>query len=75
MSPNQVNDAIARACGLPSDRLAKMSITVHADRWPVVHAIYLPDDVGNLVDVLGSLELREDLAHIELPDPPAQTPP
>jgi hypothetical protein len=75
VSPNEANDAIARACGLPTERLAKLNITVQADRWPVLHAIYLPDGVDGLVDVLGSLELREDLAHIEVPEPPAPKPP
>ena len=73
---NAINDAIARACGLPTERLVKLRIDVQADRWPVVLALYVPEGGGELVDVLGSLEFREDLMHVEVdaPKPTTTTP-
>lgn len=67
MKPNDLNDAIARACGLPTERLVQLTIDVRADYMPVIRAYYMPAEAEQLVEVLGSLEFREDLAHIEVP--------
>lgn len=67
MSPNDANDAIVKACGLSPDRLHSMNIEIRDGRWPVVRALYVPQDGGELIRVLASLEAREDITHIELP--------
>ncbi len=75
LQPNAINDAIARACGLPTERLVRLTVDVLPDHMPVVRAYYMPEGAEQLVEVLGSLEFREDLAHIEVPAPaPAPAP-
>lgn len=67
MTPNEANDRIAIACGLSPIRLHSLNVEVRDGRWPVVRALYVPADGGELIRVLASLEAREDLAHIEVP--------
>lgn len=74
MKPNGLNDAIARACGLPTERLVRLTIDVLPDHMPVVRAYYMPEGAEQLVEVLGSLVFREDLAHIEIPITAPQAP-
>lgn len=69
MTPNEANDAIVRACGLPTERLHSMNIEVRDGRWPVVRALYVPEDSGELIRVLATLEAKEDIAHIEITPP------
>lgn len=63
--PNEVNDAIAIACGFSPERLHSLTICVVADRWPVVKALYVPLDNGELTRILASLEAKEDIMHVE----------
>ena len=69
MTPTQANDAIAQACGLPTERLHSMNIEIRDGQWPVVRALYVPEDSGDLIRVLATLEAKEDIAHIEITTP------
>lgn len=52
MSPNDLNLAIARACGLSTDGLQSLTLEVRCGRWPVVRALYVPESGDELVRVL-----------------------
>jgi len=66
-APDALNDAIARACGIPPERLSGLDIRVRPGQWPTVTALIVPEDGGELIRVLATLEPREDLVHIEIP--------
>lgn len=75
MSPDKINDQIARACGVSPGRCTSLDIRVRPGQWPTVTALIVPDDAGELLRVLATLEPIEDLAHIEVPIPTAPTTP
>lgn len=74
MRPKELNLAIARACGLSTDRLISVDLEIRSGRWPVVRALYVPEDGGELIRILASLEAHEDITHVEIPDPAPKAP-
>lgn len=65
MTPNEANNAIVIACGLSPARLHSMNIEIREGRWPVVRALYSPESGGELIRILASLEVKEDITHVE----------
>ena len=69
MTADEFNDQLAISCGLSPIHLHSLNVEVRMGRWPVVRALYVPEDGAELIRILATLEPREDITHVELPDP------
>ena len=67
MEPNEVNDAIVKACGLSPEHMFSMNIEIRDGRLPVVRALYALPDCAEPVRILATLYPREDITHVEMP--------